>query len=76
MQATTAFGCTQIFSIWVSYTLIFSTLGQDIGSPWVHGTKCGVHDSTAELRNVPRAHLTTEQAQKVPICHPGMLNMQ
>ena len=42
----------------------------------MHGTNFGVHDSTAELRNVPRAHLATEQSQEVPIYHPGTLNMQ
>ena len=76
MQATTAFVCTQIFSTWVSCTPIFSTLGQDTGSSWMHGTNCGVYNSTAELRDVPSAHLATGQAQKVPIYHHGMLNMQ
>ena len=76
MQATTAFGCTQIVSTWFSYMSIFPMLGQDTGSPWTHGTNCGVHDSTAELRNVPHAHNATEQVQDVPIYHPGTLNMQ
>ena len=38
----------------------FSTLfalGQHTGSPYMCGTECGVHDSAAELLNVPRAHL-------------------
>ena len=33
----------------------------------MHGTKCWVQDSAAELRNVPQAHLAARQAQKVPI---------
>ena len=33
----------------------------------MHGTKCGVQDSAAELKNVPQAHLATRQEQKVLI---------
>ena len=66
--------CTQIFSTWVSCTQIFSTMGQDTGSSCMHGTKCGVQDSAAELKNVPQAHLVTRQEHKVLIYHPGTSN--
>ena len=62
-------GCAHTFS-----TLF--ALGQHTGSPYMRGTKCGVQDSAAELRNVPRAHLATGQAQAVPIYRPGRLNTQ
>ena len=56
---------------------IFSTLlvlGQLTRSPYIYGTKCGVQDSAAELRNEPLAHLATGRAQVVPIYSPGMRN--
>ena len=40
------------------------------------GSKCGVQDRAAELRNVPRANLATGLAQEVPIYRPGKLNTQ
>ena len=57
-------GCKQTWSS------LFA-LGQHIGSPYLRGTKCGVQQSATELRNVPRAHLATGQAQAVPIYRPG-----
>ena len=42
-------------------------LGQHAGSPYLRGTRCGVQNSVAELWNVPHAHLTTSQAQALPI---------
>ena len=42
----------------------------------MHGTEYGVQDSAAELLNVPRTHLTTRQAQEVPIYRPGTRNKQ
>ena len=56
-------GCRQTWS-----TLF--ALGQHTGSPYLRGTRCGVQNSAAELRNVPRAHLATGQAQAVPIYRP------
>ena len=49
---------------------------QDTGSPYMHGTKCGVQDSAAVLRNMPRAHLATREAQKVPIYRPTRNNVK
>ena len=49
-------------------------MGQDTGSSCMHGTKCGVQDSAAELKNVPQAHLATRQEHKVLIYHPGTSN--
>ena len=46
-------------------------LGQREGPPYLCGTRCGVQNSVAELWNVPHAHLTTSQAQAVPIYRPG-----
>ena len=46
------------------------------GSPYMCGSKCGVQDRAAELRNVPRANLATGLAQEVPIYSPGKLNTQ
>ena len=57
-------GCRQTWS-----TLF--ALGQHTGSPYLRGTTCGTQNSAAELRNVPRAHLATGQAQAVPIYPPG-----
>ena len=57
-------GCRQTWS-----TLF--ALGQHTGSPYLRGTRCGTQNSAAELRNVPRAHLATGQAQAVPIYRPG-----
>ena len=42
----------------------------------VHGTNSEVQNNTAQLRNVPFAHLATGQAQGVPICHPGTFNCE
>ena len=39
--------------------------------PYLRGTRYGTQNSAAELRNVPRAHLATGQAQAVPIYRPG-----
>ena len=67
----------QTFSTWVSCTQIFSTLVQHTWSPYMDGTKCGVQNSAAALRNVPRTHLATRQAQEVPnYGRPGTHNTQ
>ena len=47
--------------------------GQRKGCPYMSGTKCGVQDNAAELRNLPSSHLATGRAQAVPIYSPGML---
>ena len=62
--------CRQTWS-----TLSVFALGQHTGSPgpspYLCGTRCGVQNSAAELRNVPRAYLATGQAQAVPIYRPS-----
>ena len=72
MQAATALAARRSFPSG-SAAHQSSMLGQDTGSPCMHGNTCGVQDSTAELRNVPSAHLATGQANEVPIYHPGTL---
>ena len=47
--------------------------GQHAGSPYMRGTRCGIAHSAAELRNVPRTHLATREANAVPIYPSGML---
>ena len=59
-------GCRQAFSTVLA-------LGQHTESPYMRGTRCGVLSSAAELRNVPRAHMATGQAQSVPMYRPGAL---
>jgi hypothetical protein len=57
-------GCKQTFSA-------LFVLGQYAGPPYLRGTRCGVSNSATELRNVPRAHLATGQAQVVPMYRSG-----
>ena len=59
-------GCKQTF-----FTIV--AMGQHTGSPYLRGTRYAVQNSATELRNAPRAHLATGQAQSVPIFHAGTL---
>ena len=66
-----------LFHLGQLHTDLFHTrAGQSPPPPCMHGTKCGVQDRAAKLRNVTRAHLTTGQEQAVPIYHPGTLYRQ
>ena len=65
MQGTSASAATE--QTWSTHF----ALDQHTGSPYLRGTRCGVHHSAAELRNVPHAHLATDKAQAVPIHRPG-----
>ena len=47
-------------------------LGQHAGSPNMRGTLCWIAHSTAELCNVPSAHLASGEAHVVPIYPSGM----
>jgi hypothetical protein len=60
----------QCLSCKQTFSTLFA-LGQHAGSPYLRGTLCGVSNSATELRNVPRAHLATGQAQAVPVYRSG-----
>ena len=44
----------------LGYKQTLFTLGQHARPTYLRGTRCGVENSVAELRNVPRAHLAMQ----------------
>ena len=68
MQQHAGYQCLGCKRTWSS---LFA-LGQHTGSPFMRGTRCGILDSVAELRNVPRAQLATGLGHAVPLYISGM----
>ena len=75
-QAITALAAHKSFPPASAGRRSFPRWVRTLGTPIYVQTKCGVQDSAEELRNVPRAHLATRQAQEVPVYCPGTRNMQ
>ena len=67
LQEHAAYQCLGCKKTWSS---LFA-LGQHTGSPFMRGTKCGILDNVAELRNVPQRNLATGLTQAVPLYHKG-----
>ena len=75
MQATTAFVAHRSFPPGSAARRSFQRWVRTLDPPIWMEPNVGSRNA-AELRNVPRAHLATRQAQKVPIYRPGTRNTQ